>query len=559
MHRATIFTIPMTLAFAAIAAVACGDPADGPAPGRGTSPARASAAAGGARPNVVFLLLDDLDVVVSRPFLERVMPFTMELIATTGVEFTNAFVPTSVCCPSRALLLSGKCGHATNVLTNGGPRGGWGQFRDEDGTGGRDAATLPAWLTAAGYETALFGKYLNGYHLDEATGSPPPVPSGWSDWHAFADAGRAEGRAYTGYGYTLANAEKGGPASLERRGFGERDYATDVLRDKVVGFLGRRDAGRPFFAYVAPTAPHLPLPPARRHAERAEAWDCGTMPGREARPNFFADGASFDDKPAWLRDSLDRRDAPPARAFNCTDWRRRLGSLYAVDEMVRDVVERLRAAGEWDRTMLVLASDNGYNLGAHALLHKMVPYEESIRVPLFVAGGAALGLRAAAREARWALSLDVPATLLDYAGAAPGPTALDGVSLRPLLDASAAPPAAWRTAMPLEYVGGYTIGTDVPEALEDGSPGFALDTPSHRGVRAALDVGGARRDYKYVQWFADDFFTALTDEEVYDLTADPFELDNLLVTDPDRAEAALPALRAAYEALRDCDGAGCFR
>jgi arylsulfatase A-like enzyme len=554
------------VAMAALPA-ACGASSDGGQAGAAGSTRGAVVVAAGSmptpkipRPNLVFLLLDDLDAVVTRPFLEEVMPYTMAVLAE-GITFDNAFVPTSVCCPSRAALLSGRCGHNTNVLANGGSRGGWTQFRDEDATAGSvtNSETLPALLSSAGYETGLFGKYLNGYHGDEASGVLPPVPQGWSDWHAFADEGSSEIKAYTGYGYTVANAEKDGPVTLEPRGRAEQDYVTDVLRDKVLGFLQRRDRTRPFFTYIAPTAPHAPLPAAPRHEGQADAWRCETMPKAEARPNFFADGASFDDKPGWLRQTLDQRDTAGVRVFNCADWKRRLGSLYAVDEMVRDVVEQLRAAGDWDNTLLVVMSDNGYNLGAHALVHKMVPYEESIRVPLAVAGGAALALRHRARETRWAVSLDVTATLLDYGGVAPAREPLDGTSLRPLLASAAQPPASWRTAMPLEYVGGYTIGTDVPATLGDGSPGFALDVPSYRGVRASLALGGERRDWKYVQWFADENFTLLTDEEVYDLTADPWELDNLLVTDPPRAQLALPQLRSALYTLQSCKGEGCFR
>ena len=110
-----------------------------------------------------------------------------------------------------------------------------------------------------------------------------------------------------------------------------------------------------------------------------------------------------------------------------------------------------------------------------------------------------------------------------------------------------------------EYVGGYAIGSDVPESYEDGSSGLALDLPSYRGVRASLEVAGERRDWKYVAWFADDDFTELTDEEVYDLTQDPWELDNLLATNPQRARAALPQLQELLRSLSSCKGRECFR
>jgi len=549
-----------------LAAVACGSSNASSDSGSDLA-ARGGASAGGSgggneiprKPNIVLLLLDDLDSVVSGEFLDDVLPETMALVRQ-GVTFDNAFVPTSICCPSRAALLSGRCGHNTNVLTNGGPFGGWTQFRDEDGSASENvgAQTLPAWLSEVGYESALFGKYLNGYHGRAAAGVLPPVPVGWSDWHAFADEGSAEIKAYTGYGYSIAHSEGGGPVSLEKRGREDSDYVTDVLRENVLSFIKRRDKDRPFFAYIAPTAPHAPLPPAPRHEQKAKTWRCDSMPKAEKRRNFFSDGASFEDKPSWLRDSLTERDTVGARTFNCADWKRRLGSLYAIDELVKAVVDELQRSGAWDDTLFVFASDNGYNLGAHALLHKMAPYEESIRVPLAITGGKNLELRSGVHEGRWAMNIDLTATLVDYAKAQPK-QALDGVSLRPLLSGASSSSSPWRTALPLEYVGGYAIGTDVPETYEDGSSGLALDLPSYRGVRASLSIGGEAHDWKYVAWFADDDFTPLTDEEVYDLTTDPWELDNLLATDPNRAQAALPQLQEHLRLLSSCVGKGCFR
>lgn len=71
------------------------------------------------RPNVVLILADDLDDVVTPQFFKDVLPFTDSLMKES-IVFTNSFVPMSVCCPSRAATLSGKYAHKTGVYNNGG-------------------------------------------------------------------------------------------------------------------------------------------------------------------------------------------------------------------------------------------------------------------------------------------------------------------------------------------------------------------------------------------------------------------------------------------------------
>lgn len=505
-------------------------------------------------PNIVFFLLDDLDDGATRRYLPEVMP-TFTALEREGVRFTQSFVPTAICCASRSSTLSGKCGHNTNVLTNGGPQGGWAQFKDEDGTApGSTPSTINAALAGAGYRTGLFGKYLNGYET-AADGTLPPVPPGWTDWHVFVDPGLA---SYTGYGYDILAASPGKAPALESYGFLPRDYSTDVLRDKATAFL--RDAaaaGKPSFLFFSGTAPHVPLKAAPRHKAIASKWSCASLPGLDERPNFFADGASFDDKPLWLRASKDKRGSDTMKAYNCKDWEDRLGSLYAADEALAALVSTLKATGEWQRTLLVVTSDNGYNLGAHTLVHKMAPYEESIRVPLFIAGGASLGLRGGT-EVRAALNVDLAPTFREAAGLAPAPDA-DGRSLLPLAR-GALPSTPWRTRIPLEYAGGAAgngIGSELPKSfLYVTGPAIALDIPPYRGVRTTPTTA-SEHAYKMVEWYADPEHPSAHEYEIYDVTEDPFELANLVVTQPARAAALASVLLPKLEEVSSCKGAAC--
>lgn len=516
----------------------------------GQAASAASVAAG--QPNIVFILLDDLDKVVTEPYFAEVLPTVVQL-KSEGVYFRNAFAPTSICCAARAGILSGKYGHNTNVLTNGGDQGGWAEFQDDE------PFAIAARLSAAGYRTAAFGKYLNGFQVDDG-GAPPAVPAGWTDWHVFVDSGVS----YTGYNYLLHDysAPSGQAATVTQYGNAESDYSTDVLRDKALGMIDHAEGNedQPFFMYVTPTAPHLPLQAAPRHQAQAAQWTAATFPTN--RPNYYADGATREDKPAWLESTWDKRSQPQTRAWNAADWTGRMGSLYAADEMIAAIVQRLKDRGEWDSTLLVFASDNGYNHGAHALLHKMAPYEESIRVPLLIAGGAAMNLKKGVNEDRVVTHVDFFPTFLDLAGV-PIPSDADGRSLVPLIEQGASP-STWRKDFLEQYAGTGAedgIGLEIPLEYYSVVPAFALDIPKYRAVRAErtiLENGVPRQTVlKLIEWYGDAGQGSIHEYEMYDLGKDPFELANVLHHEPLKYAAATQAMKARLAELQTCSGATC--
>src|SRR5215208_6868907 len=106
------------------------------------------------KPNLVVILTDDQDLTLGS--LDH-MPRTRDLIARQGMTFSNYFVPLSLCCPSRATILTGLYPHNHKVYTNFPPDGGFERFDEL----GHEEATLATALHAAGYRTALIGKYLN--------------------------------------------------------------------------------------------------------------------------------------------------------------------------------------------------------------------------------------------------------------------------------------------------------------------------------------------------------------------------------------------------------------
>lgn len=543
-----------------------GSAADSPAVSPATSPAAAGvrdaenstrAAVAGKRPNLILLLFDDLDAVVTPPYFAEVLPTLMKEVAQ-GLTFTEAFAPTPICCPARTTLLTGLLGHNTGVLTNGGKLGGYGAFMRN----GNERRTVALALQKGGYLTALVGKYMNGYH--QTRGKLPPIPAGWDEWSAFVDPLM---RSYTGYQYRLLDKRFDAPrARVKRYGKRPQDYSTDVLRDRALDFLTRAESqdDRPFFLMLTPTSPHYPLQAAPRHAQKAQKWR-NTLP--TDRPNYFTPGESLAHRPMWLKQTWKKRTSRTSKNYLQLEWYRRMGSLYAMDELFSALVARLKALGEWENTLLMVTSDNGYNLGAHGLQHKMAPYEESIRVPFWVMGGA-LEKGAAPQslprsDAHWITLADVAPTWLELAGI-PLERPLDGRSLAPLLAGQAV--TSWRSDFLIQYAGrgaGDGIAAEMPRLALKSAPAVALDIPEFVGLRAQVpDPDGRARVYTYVEWVpvsnrrGKPIFPS--GYELYDLTADPWEQHNLLYTDPARADRLGNLLHERLLSLAECRGESCW-
>jgi N-acetylglucosamine-6-sulfatase len=118
-----------------------------------------------AKPNILFIIADDMKA----SDLEH-MPNTQTLLANRGVKFTKAWVTRSLCCPSRATVLTGQYTHNHNVWVNVELSGGFPKFVNQ----GLESSTIATWLQAGGYETVLIGKCLNRYGNKSPT---PHIPS----------------------------------------------------------------------------------------------------------------------------------------------------------------------------------------------------------------------------------------------------------------------------------------------------------------------------------------------------------------------------------------------
>lgn len=439
-------------------------------------------------PNIVVIMVDDMN-----PSDLNHMPRTLSLVAKQGVRFERAFAAVSTCCPSRASVLTGKYAHNHRVYTNHpDKRGAWEAFRDN----GNEQDNLALHLQRAGYRTALIGKYLNNYG---AAPGPAPTPPGWDFWRAMMGRG-----GYDQFNYAISN-----QGVREPHGSDPEDYFTDVISGYAAEFVKRSAAdGAPFFALLTPTAPHDPAVPAPRHA------DVRVPQTAPRSPNF--DEIDVSDKPAWVR-ALPPLYEEDLNALN-VQFRSRVRSLMAVDEMVGRMVHILEEAGALDNTYIVVLSDNGLSLGAHRRVNtKLSAYDEDIRVPLLIRGP---GVPQDRVRYRLVSLIDLAPTFLDWAGA-PVPASMDGISLAPVVTRAPGDPGAWRDVVLVEH---WQANDKIPE---------------YAALRSTL--------WSYVKY-------ATGEREFYDLKVDPHQLRNVAGT---LAAERVRLLDQRLVALQACAGATC--
>ena len=373
----------------------------------GSMPGEAIAEA--ARHNVVLILTDDEDVGA-----HAFMPKTKALIEDQGAAFANYFISYPWCCPSRASILRGQYAHNTNIVGNEPPWGGYETFHGL----GLEQSTLATWLQAAGYRTAMIGKYLNRYTPEQRRRA--------------ARLGRMARRRQRACKLRLRpQRERPGGALRQRAaGLSERRAdrkATDVIRTSAA-------ADEPFFLYVLPYNPHSPSVAAPRHEGM---FATAELP----RPPSF-DEADVSDKPAFIR-GLPPLDQDQI-AYLEYEYRRRIASLQAVDDMVESIVGALGETGQLDNTYVIYSSDNGFHMGEHRLIAgKDTPYDEDIRVPMVMRGP---GVPAGARIEAVVGNIDLAPTIAQIA-AAESPDFVDGRSFLPLFQA---PDLPWREAFLIE-------------------------------------------------------------------------------------------------------------
>jgi arylsulfatase A-like enzyme len=475
-------------------------PPVGPAAPVAAAPAPAPQAySGPKRPNIIFILTDDLSLN-----LVQYMPHVVKM-QQDGVTFANYFVTDSLCCPSRSSIFTGRFPHDTGIFRNTGSDGGFLAFHSRH----HEQMTFATALATAGYRTAMLGKYLNGYKPQ----TNPPEP-GWSLWEV------------AGNGYPQFHYDFNDNGRFLRAGNQPSEYLTDVLAAKAVDFV-KQSAGQPFAIEVATFSPHAPYTPAPRDAD---AFPDLRAP-RTAAFNAAPDAAA----PAWLRTHPALTDADMAGIDR--DFRRRAQSVQAVDKMIGELEAAVASIGEASNTYFVFSSDNGYHMGEHRLMPgKMTAFDTDIHVPLIVTGPGVAPGRVVQEIAD---NIDLNPTFTEIGSAATAAN-VDGRSLVPLLHGQAV--TEWRKAALVEHHGHLADRAD-PDfpGMRSGNP------PSYEAIRGATFV--------YVEYDGGD-------KEYYDRATDPDELHNTYASLPGDQKASLHAMVTGLQSCHDAqscsavDGSG---
>jgi N-acetylglucosamine-6-sulfatase len=454
-----------------------------------------------AKPNIVFVLTDDLD-----SGLVQFMPHVLAL-EKAGMSFDNYTVTDSLCCPSRASIFTGEFPHDTKVFTNFPPKGGFAVFYRRN----EALHTFAPELQDAGYRTAMMGKYLNAYPVGNNAYNLPAdyVPPGWSTWDVVSNG-------YHEYDYNLNDNH-----ALQTYGHRPLDYLTYVLSGKAQQFIeSSASARKPFFLEVATFSPHAPFIPAPQ--------DRGT----------FADatvprGPSFNRIPTNAPPWLANRPPLTQQQIDRSDYAygKRIAAVQSVDRMIGHLEDKLAATGQLKNTVFVFSSDNGYHLGQHGLSRgKLTAFETDITVPLVAAGP---GIPAGVVNHDVTENIDLAPTFEELSGATPPPT-VDGRSLVPLLHGQNPP---WRTVALVEH-----RGPDVQRGDPDAQNFAAGNPPTYNAIRTAK--------WTYVRYVTGS-------SEYYDRVSDPYEDDNRA---PYLSPARRAALHAELHALKHCHGAvACWR
>jgi arylsulfatase A-like enzyme len=429
------------------------------------------------RPNIIMMLADDHAAHAMSCYGSELNDTPqLDRLAAGGMRFDDCFCTNSICTPSRATILTGTYSHVNGVTT----LATLFDARQE---------TFPALLRAAGYQTAVIGKWHLGH-------GGIHDPRGFDHWEVLPDQG-----------------DYRDPELLSAAGSRVvRGYTTTVLTDLALEWLEATDPRRPFLLLLHHKAPHRPWVPDTAHAALFDGVDLPVPPTFDDDHRHHARAA----RTARMRIDrdlgLEDLKATPPSGLSPADekrWRYQrymedyLRCVASIDDNTGRVLDWLDATGRADDTMVIYSSDQGFFLGDHGWYDKRFMYEESLRMPLLWRWPGVV--EPGSTNDDLVLNTDVAPTLLAAAGLAPTPR-MQGRSLLPLLRGER--PTDWRTSLYYRY----WMHLDSIHRVE-----------AHAGVRT--------RDRKLVYYYGDGAGQPGSSDEVlppawelFDLDADPYEL-----------------------------------
>ncbi|MEA2676875.1 MAG: hypothetical protein QOJ81_1016 [Chloroflexota bacterium] len=428
-----------------------------------TAPARSvETAVNAASPNIVVFYLDDAAPHDGRLWTDP----------SRTPALYNTFVAHGIHFPNAIGEAPLCCPGRASLLT--------GLHTHNNGVGSNDARlfspqeTVAGALKDAGYSTIWIGKYMNRNQWLS--------PDGWAahmaPWSVF-DATYGDPEYYD---FTMRTKDAGDIHYADT-------HSTQVLMDRAVMRLQAAPANKPLFAVFSAYDIHVPNQPLPQPAEKMAM--CDSMPPWWT-PNY--NEADVSDKPAYVRDSP---LLPSSAGWSMTAYCR---EMFGFDQLVKRVTDELDAEGRLDNTLLVFTADNGMVWGAHRLKNKAVPY--ATPVPLYMAWPDRWG-STPRTVSEFVTNIDLAPTFCAVGGCTLGPyptgqTQPDGVNLLGLID------------------NGTSLGRD---ALLEQLPVRNGDKGGPTWAAVRTTSTSPLGLWHYVEY-------ETGERELYDLAADPYELNN---------------------------------
>jgi arylsulfatase A-like enzyme len=345
------------------------------------------------RPNILFLFADDQRAdTISAWGNSHIKTPNLDKLVASGFSFRSNYIfggnNGAVCMPSRAMLMSGKNWFHIDVKTLSGVK------------------LMPELLGERGYVTFGVGKWHNG------------EPS----WLRAFQQGKTVMFGGMSDHLKVPVRDLGPDGKLTPVRTGEK-FSSELFADSVIEFLKKQAGQKPFFAYVAFTAPHDPrMPPSPQREYYYE--------NKPPLPLNFAAQFPFDN--GHMLNCRDENLAawPRTESVIRDQLAEYYGMITHLDGQIGRILQALKDAGLADNTIIIYAADNGLALGSHGLMGKQNVFEHSMRVPLIFAGP---GIPAGKSTRAFTYLLDVFPTVCDLTGVTP-PSDLEGKSLRSLWD-----------------------------------------------------------------------------------------------------------------------------
>lgn len=462
------------------------------------------------RPNILFIMTDDHTTQAISAYGSTITQTpNIDRIAQEGMRFDNFYVTNALSGPSRACLLTGKFNHV-----NG--------FTDNSQTFNGDQETFPKLLQQNGYQTAVIGKW----HLISE-------PQGF-DFYSILTGQDEQGDYYD-------------PDFLQNgEDIQEKGYTTDIITNKSINYLKKRDQSKPFALMVHHKAPHRNWMPAKRHLgiyndttfpepdNLFDLMETRSLAPKEQDMSIAKTLTEYWDLKIATEKELQRTDFPDKRfqgVYNRMDgqtktkwnevyatrikeyrsgklkgddlvrWKYQqymrdyLATALAVDEGIGQLLDYLEKSGELDNTIIVYTSDQGFFLGEHGFFDKRFMYEECQRTPVVMRYPKAI--KAGSVSNAMAMNVDFAPTFLDIAGVHI-PEAIQGTSLLPVLENGGKPTTDWRKSVYYHY----------------------FEYPAEHSVKRHYGVRTDR--YKLIHFYND-----IDEWEMYDLENDPKEMNNI--------------------------------